>query len=207
MTLIRIRKNSKNDDISSLQKMNILTWGISFILMGFIILMFMMWYYIITNEAVAAIINIVFVFIFHITILIRIFDTEYTINKHGIYRGYYFSLIIICLAVFALIVPLSTIRATPIYQYIYVILFVSGVSIYFFCFVYVAMKTKGKERSYAIRLGLFPIIMIIGVSLMPYNVEVYYQPMIHYPILSIIPQIMMSSGIILMYSTYSKNLK
>lgn len=206
-TLLKFFKRRKDPNLSFLQKTNISSWAMSYILIGLVIVLFVFWYYIITEESLRNTLDKIEVSLFHMAIFLKVFDTELTINKHKVYRGYYFSLISVILIVFAIIVPPYIIRQIFLYQIIYVFLFLSSISIYFLTFSYIAYKTSGEERKMAIRLIIFPFLVVVSIIFMPYNVEVYYQPLLYYDLLYLLPQILMASALILMYSTYYRALR
>ena len=206
-TLFKIKSRDNHPDISELQRINVITWGIAYVLMGFVLLLFTLWYYFIEDQILASIVDRILVFLFHIAIFIKILDTEYTINKHKIYKGYYCSFIVLGLAMFCLAVPPPVIRSIILYQYIYLGLFVSGISVYFISFLIASIKCQGEERKNAIKMLIFPIMIVLGVVFLPYNVEVYYQPLLYFDLIYLLPQILMISRLILMHSTYSSNLK
>lgn len=210
-TIIKVRKHRDKEEVSDLQQKNILSWGIAYILIGITVFLFTLWYFFLESSIIYAFIDSMSVLIFHIAVLIKIFDTEYTLNKHELYRGYYFSIIIVILTIFTLIITPIGIRSNFLYQIGYLSLFISGVSIYIVSFLYAAIKTNGKERSMAIRLLIFPFLVIFSIILMPYNLEVYAGDLSNTPLLynalCLTPQIIMAIGIILMFSSYKDNLK
>ncbi|MHA1335407.1 MAG: hypothetical protein ACTSPW_06600 [Promethearchaeota archaeon] len=204
-TLIKICKRVKKDNLSKLQKYNVFTWGITYILLGFSFLFFILWYFFIQEIKLKEILDQLFVLFFNLAILIKIFNTEYTINKYKYYKGYYFSVILVILTIFSLILTPPIIRETALYQTIYLILFISGVSIYLLLFSVVAAKTKGEERITAIKFIIFPFLVVLGIVFLPVNVEVYYKNLLDYYFPYLLSPILMIIGMLLMYSTYRRN--
>lgn len=206
-TLIRISKKSVNKDISSLQTKNIFTWGIFYILIASALLLFVIWYYFITELFVSLILDYLLVSFFHLAILVKSLNTEYIINKHKIYRGYYMTSIFIFLTVFTLIISPPIVRANLFYFVLYHLILIVGMSFFIIYFVVIALKADKKHRNIALRFMMFPLMVIIGIFLLPYNVENYYQPSPIYGLLYVMPQILLIIGLILVYGTYHRSLK
>ncbi len=71
-TLVKIHLKKSNPGVSDLQKKNIITWAICYILMGIVILLFTIWFYFIENQQIASIIDSALVLMFHIAIFVKI---------------------------------------------------------------------------------------------------------------------------------------
>lgn len=198
--------SQKGTKLRRLQRINTFTWSISFILMSVVFLLFLVWYYFVDDPYISSFIDSLTVFIFHVALLIKIIDTEYTLHKYEVYKRYYFSFLFLALGVFAVIIPPPEIRTVFLYQIIYISLFMGGISIYIITFSYVAYKTEGKERNMALRLVIAPVLVISGIIFLPYNVEVYFKALLYYDFLYYVPQIIVAIGLVITFSTFYKNL-
>ncbi len=205
-TVYRLKKTPKKG-IRDLQIINVLTWGICFITFSFANIFYLIWEYFLTNQLLISVFDNLSVLLLHLTVLVKIVDTEYTINKHALYKGYYFSVILIVLMLFSIILTPETVRQFQVYQIIYLVLFISGISIYIWLFLYLGLKTEGRERIMALRMIVFPILLTLSIILLPYNAIIYSPIKIPFGIYYIAPQIIITAVTLLMYSTYKKNIK
>ncbi len=205
-TVYRLKKTPKKD-IRNLQIINVLTWGICFILFSFANIFYLIWEYFLIDRLWIAAFDNLSMLLLHLTVFVKILDTEYTINKHAMYKGYYFSIILVVLILFSIILTPITVRMYQVYQIIYLVLLISGISIYVWLFLYIAWKTEGKERIMALRMIVFPVLLTLGIGLLPYNAIIYSPMKVPFGIYYIVPQIIIAAVTLLMYSTYKKTIK
>lgn len=199
--------------ISQMQKLNTLTWGVAFVLLGFSNIFNIIWQYFLGSSSSKLILDQIATFFFHFAVLIKILNTELIINKHEyFYRGYYFSVIIIGLTLFTLIITPPVIRSNFLLNFIYLIWGTFGVSIYMYTFLFLYLRSEeAPHRKVALTILICPILFVIGMVFQPHNLILYIPHLtiitVVFSIIILVPQSLISIGVILMYTTYRKNFK
>lgn len=163
--------HSPNYEASALQKKNSLSWAIAFLLLGISNILNLLWRYVISELEFRQMVDNLSVLLVNVALFIKIFQTEYTINKYKFYRGYYFSVATIGLLIFTTLVTPEVLRVNEIYQIVYLILLMIGCSIFPLIFLYLAIKLKGKARIMAFRVLTGAILIAIGLLIQPHNME------------------------------------
>ncbi|MGV9174075.1 MAG: hypothetical protein ACOC44_09585 [Promethearchaeia archaeon] len=159
----------KQKDITNLQKWNVITWSISYLFLTAANILNLTWRYIISNPTLAKGADNVSVLFVNLAILTKILHTEYSINQYKFYRGYYFSIALIGLILFTLFVTPDMVRTFGIFQIIFVILLLIGISVFPGIFLYLAIKLGGKKRRRAAMILIAAICFTIGFLLQPHN--------------------------------------
>ncbi len=194
-----------NNEKTKIQKSNIATWAICFILIGVSIIFSLSWQYFI-DDSLVLVFDMISMQIFHVAVLLKIIQTEYSINKHEFYKGYYFSFVIVAEIIYTQILTPPVIRSNIIYSIIYTVLGVGGVSIYPAVFIYIAYHLDGEERQKALRIILCPVLFVASFVFQPQNLNLQYSAALSYIvliyILLLVPPLMLIIGIILMFTTY-----
>ncbi len=207
-TLYKIKFKQK--EISSLQRTNAITWAIAFILLVVSNVLMLIWKYAIGDFFIAGIVDTTVVSLVNTAIVIKIIHIEYSINKYEFYKGYYFTVIVICLFAFTMIFTPSILREIGIFQIIYLILFLGGISIFPLMFLYLAIRLKGKESLMALRIVLGAACIGVGFVLQPQNIKSYHNIISNFELIMIIftilCPILVILGTLLIFSTYKANL-
>ncbi|MGV9174074.1 MAG: hypothetical protein ACOC44_09580 [Promethearchaeia archaeon] len=204
-------QSSPVEKISQMQRLNTLTWGIAFVLLGFVNICNILWQYVLILPMYKLLFDQLAALFFHLAIFIKIVNTELIINKHDyFYRGYYFSIIILGLLFFTLIVTPPVIRSNLLLNIIYLLWGNIGVSIYVYTFIFLYVRSKKKtEQKKALKILVCPVLFVVGMVFQPQNLILYIAEVPLFTILIsliiIIPQLLISLGVILMYTTYNDN--
>jgi hypothetical protein len=208
ITIYRIKFKPK--EISPLQKSNANTWAASFLLLVVSNILMLSWKYLIDDVFTAAVIDNIIVSLVNIAIIIKIIHIEYSINRYEFYKGYYFTVAIIALFTFTMLLTPSAIRELGIFQVIYLILFLGSVSIFPLIFFYLAIRLKGSERLMALRIVLGAALLGVGYVLQPQNIENYYSLLANFEVLYnfflIFSPIFVILGTCIIFSSFSSNL-
>ncbi|MFO8019210.1 MAG: hypothetical protein R6U96_11280 [Promethearchaeia archaeon] len=196
---------------SPLQELNTLTWGIAFVLIGFSNIFNILWQYVVDSPFQILVFDQFGAFFFHIAVLLKIFNTELIINRHNyFYRGYYFSALLVGLTIFTFIVSPSTIRGSLLLNVIYLTWGTLGVSIYMYTFIFLYLRSEEyRDRKIALKILICPVLFVVGMVFQPQNMILHISaiPLLNFFLIQliIIPQTLISIGIILMYTTYNDN--
>ncbi|MFO8019209.1 MAG: hypothetical protein R6U96_11275 [Promethearchaeia archaeon] len=192
--------------ITNLQKWNVITWSISYLFLTAANILNLIWRYVISNPELAEGLDNISVFFVNLAILMKILHTEYSINKYEFYKGYYFSIALIVLILFTLFVTPEMVRILGIFQIIYIILLVIGISVFPGIFLYLAFKLGGKERRRAGMILIAAIFFTVGFLLQPHNlidfaVELANFALI-YNIFLILCPILISVALLIIFKSY-----
>ncbi len=200
----------KESEMRELQKTNAITWAIAFIFFGISNILNTIWRYSIADAGLAVIVENVSVFFLNFAVLIKIFHTEYMIHKYGFYKRYYSTIASLCLVIFTSIVTPDMVREIFIFQVIYLVLLLAGVSIFPGIFLFLAFKLSGRERLMAIRILGGLLLLSMGMLLQPQNIETYASDINDFSafssIMLILCPILVSIAFISIFRSYKNNL-
>lgn len=200
----------KPKEIRELQKANAITWAASFILLGIANTLNLIWRYSIENKTTMLIVENLSVLFVNLFVIVKLVYTEYSINRYGFYKGYYFTFAFIGLTIFTSVLTPNTVREIGIYQAIYLILLVVGVSLFPCIFVYLAIKSKGEGRKMALTILIGYILLFFGLLLQPQNLGPYESEIPNFELTSnsllILCPILISIAILVMFKSYWNNL-
>ncbi|MHA1292758.1 MAG: hypothetical protein ACTSQJ_08845 [Promethearchaeota archaeon] len=201
----------KKPEMRELQRSNAITWAISFILFGIANFLNIIWRYTIENEKLATDFDNLSVLLINIAVFIKVLHTEYMINKYRFYKGYYFSFIALGLTIFTTIVTPELVREVSVYQVIYLILLILGISIFPLMFLYLTIKLNGRERLIVLKIFFALLLLFIGLLLEPQNLEGYKNKVemfdFFYNTFLILSPILVSIAILILFDSYRKNLQ
>jgi hypothetical protein len=153
-----IKKEIKNIEKERGNILNLITWGILFLLMGIAhILKILISFASISESGSVDLENFLGksgIILIFIAFLIKIIYLERVINKQEIYKGYYFSIIFSIVIIAIAIIDLEALLAIGALQYIVLGLMALGYSILPFLYLYLAIKTVGETRKNALKVSI-----------------------------------------------------
>jgi len=207
-TIYKLKYDPK--EINDLQYKNATTWALTFLFLALANTLNLIWRYNLSDDDFGLTIDNLSVFLVNLALFIKIFQTEYTINKYEFYKGYYFTFATIGLMIFTVIMTPQALRQVSPFQSIYLILLIAGGSIFPLIFLSLAIKLKGKERQMALRMLNGGMFLAVGLLFQPHNIDVFiieyeYYELIYNLFLILCP-IFLSLAIIIILSSYINNL-
>lgn len=157
--------------MAKLQRMNAITWALTFMLYSVSITLCLIWKYAIeVNSVFFFVVDVLVVFFVTFAVLIKIIHTEISINQYKFYKGYYCTIVMIIFIVFTLFLTPRTIREPGPFIAIYLVLLSIGVVIFPGIYLYLAFKMTGKERKKALKIVVASILIFIGLVVQPQNI-------------------------------------
>ena len=210
ISLIYLIKFMKiKDEIEKLQQHNIITWIIFFLILGITNFLNVLWRFFIIDLETALIIDMISIYLNIIAWFIKIFNVERGINHSKIYKGYYFSILSIFIIIIYIIFNPLFLREFGVFQVILVVLLFIQMSLLPGIFFYLGLKYSGSLRKNSIIIAIAATGILAGMMLQPQNIDPYINTWgpayeILLTISYITCPIVITIGIVLIYSTYQK---
>ncbi len=171
---MRLKSGQENKEITKSQRMNAITWAYAFIFYGISILLCLAWKYALQMDSIAyLVVDTLVVFFVTFAVLIKIAQTEISINEYGFYKKRPFTIFTIVFLVFTIILTPNVIRTSNFLAGIYLVLMGIAVAVFPGIFLYIAIKLEGKNRQKALKIVMAAIILLVGLIFQPQNIQMF----------------------------------